>query len=277
MSAVYFGASPGAGAKEAARRLGLVSAQVPGQCTQWVEVLLRDNSERDRHARADIDKASPSRIPECDVGASIAGWKLAYNPALRGASAPLWSAACIPPTVLADDRSCRELVRLPCMVVQLTYETHSRTIDNERGIATGWLPGELSADGRRFAQDPGRRWVDTDLAAVYTSDLRRAVQTAEIAFNGRIVTVITDRRLRECNYVALNGLPVARLEAERTQHIDTPYASGQNYRQVVTQMRAFLREAVLRHQNQTILVIAHSANRWALEGQLLEALLHAPF
>ena len=33
-------------------------------------------------------------------------------------------------------------------MVQLIYETHSRTIDNERGIATGWLPGELSADGR---------------------------------------------------------------------------------------------------------------------------------
>jgi len=167
------------------------------------------------------------------------------------------------------------------MVVQLIYETHSRTIDNERGPATGWLPGELSTDGRRFAAELGRRWHDTDLAVVYTSDLRRAVQTAQIAFADRSVPVISDRRLRECNYGALNGMPVARLEAARAQHIDTPYPDGQSYRQVVDQMRSFLRDVAPGHQNQTILLIAHSANRWALqcllEGQMLEALLDAPF
>ena len=167
------------------------------------------------------------------------------------------------------------------MAVHLIYETHSRTIDNERGIATGWLQGELSATGRDFAAELGRRWQDTKLAAVYTSDLRRAVQTAEIAFANRGVLVISDSRLRECNYGVLNGMPVARLEAERLQHIDAPYPDGQSYRHVVDQMRSFLCEVTPRHQNQTILLIAHSANRWALqcllEGQLLERLLGAPF
>jgi broad specificity phosphatase PhoE len=167
------------------------------------------------------------------------------------------------------------------MAVQLIYETHSRTVDNERGIATGWLPGELSATGRDFALELGRRWRDTELAAVYTSDLRRAVQTAEIAFADRNVPVISDTRLRECNYGQLNGMPVARLEAERGQHLDIPYPGGQSYRQVVDQMRSFLREVAPRHQNQTILLIAHSANRWALqcllEGQKLEALVGAAF
>jgi broad specificity phosphatase PhoE len=167
------------------------------------------------------------------------------------------------------------------MAVHLIYETHSRTIDNERGIATGWLQGELSPSGRDFAVELGRRWQDTELAAVYTSDLRRAVQTAEIAFADRALPVLSDRRLRECNYGVLNGMPVARLEAERAQHVDSPYPDGQSYRQVVDQMRSFLRDVAPRHQNQTILLIAHSANRWALqcllEGKALEALLDAPF
>jgi len=167
------------------------------------------------------------------------------------------------------------------MVVHLIYETHSRTVDNELGIATGWLPGELSASGRDFAMELGNRWHETELAAVYTSDLRRAVQTADIAFAHGGVPVISDGRLRECNYGALNGMPVVRLEAERAQHIDTPYPDGQSYRQVVDQMRSFLRDVAPRHQNQTILLIAHSANRWALqcllEGRTLEALLAAPF
>jgi broad specificity phosphatase PhoE len=167
------------------------------------------------------------------------------------------------------------------MAVELIYETHSRTVDNERGIATGWLQGELSASGRDFAVELGRRWQDTELATVYTSDLRRARQTAEIAFAGRRVPVVSDARLRECNYGSLNGMPVARLEAERAQHVDTPYPNGQSYRQVVDQARSFLRDVALRHQNETILLIAHSANRWALqcllEGRTLEALLDAPF
>ena len=29
-------------------------------------------------------------------------------------------------------------------MIKLVYETHSLTLDNERGFATGWLPGELS-------------------------------------------------------------------------------------------------------------------------------------
>jgi hypothetical protein len=30
------------------------------------------------------------------------------------------------------------------MLVDIIFETHSRTEDNENGIATGWLPGKLS-------------------------------------------------------------------------------------------------------------------------------------
>jgi alpha-ribazole phosphatase/probable phosphoglycerate mutase len=155
------------------------------------------------------------------------------------------------------------------MAVQLIYESHWRTIDNERGIATWWLPGELSATGRDFTAELGRRWQDRELAAVYSSDLRRALQTAEIAFADRNVPVISDMRLRECNYGALNGMPVARLEAEPAKHIDTPFPEGQSYRQVVDHMRSFLNDVAPRHQNQTILLIAHSANRWARKCLLL--------
>ena len=41
------------------------------------------------------------------------------------------------------------------MAVELIYETHSLTVDNERGVATGWLPGELSARGRALARAIG--------------------------------------------------------------------------------------------------------------------------
>ena len=167
------------------------------------------------------------------------------------------------------------------MAVRLIYETHSITIDNEEGIATGWLPGELSARGRLEAARLGERRQSDNLAAVYVSDLRRAVETAQIAFAEHDIRIIQDTRLRECNCGELNGIAVAELAALRRSHIDTPFPGGQSYRDVVDATRAFLSDVVPGHDGQTILVVAHSANRWALQhlldGVPLEDLVDAPF
>ena len=93
------------------------------------------------------------------------------------------------------------------MPTQIVFETHSWSEDNERGIATGWLPGRLSERGRSAAAELGRRRRDDRIAAVFTSDLRRAVQTAEIAFAGTELPILHDWRLRECNYGSRNGTP----------------------------------------------------------------------
>ena len=47
------------------------------------------------------------------------------------------------------------------MPITLVYETHSTTLDNEAGIATGWLPGELSEEGLRQAVALGSAGVMT--------------------------------------------------------------------------------------------------------------------
>lgn len=167
------------------------------------------------------------------------------------------------------------------MTVEIIYETHSPTTDNEAGLATGWLPGRLSEDGRGLARALGERRRDDGIAAVFVSDLGRAVETAAIAFSGTTLPIYTDARLRECNYGALNGMPVARLAAERSRHIDVPFPDGQSYRQVVAAMREFLRDVVARWGGDTVLIIAHSANKWALDhllnGIALEGLVDAPF
>jgi broad specificity phosphatase PhoE len=86
------------------------------------------------------------------------------------------------------------------MAISLVYETHSITLDNEAGVATGWLPGELSPAGRGGARELGARRRDDGLDRVVTSDLARAVETAAIAFAGSSIPVTRDARLRECNY-----------------------------------------------------------------------------
>jgi broad specificity phosphatase PhoE len=167
------------------------------------------------------------------------------------------------------------------MAVEIIYETHQISTDNEAGIATGWLPGRLSAKGRKLARELGQRRRDDELVAIFSSDLRRAVETAELAFGGQGVPIIQDARLRECNYGALNGMPVTRLAVERPRHIVVPYPSGQSYQDVVAATGDFLRDLADSWDGSTLLIIAHSANKWALDvllnGATLEDLVKAPF
>jgi hypothetical protein len=43
------------------------------------------------------------------------------------------------------------------MAVDLIFETHSISVDNERGVATGWLDGELVTEPRTWQE--GRSYV----------------------------------------------------------------------------------------------------------------------
>jgi broad specificity phosphatase PhoE len=166
------------------------------------------------------------------------------------------------------------------MAMYLVYETHSISVDNERGIATGWLPGELSAKGRRLARKLGERRREDGIACVFVSDLRRAVETAELAFEGTDIEIREDRRLRECDYGELNGARVQELEP-RGRFVDEPYPGGQSYRDCVELMRRFLHDVVREFEGRRVLVIAHSAQRYALrhllEGLPLAEVVAAPF
>ncbi|MFJ3941838.1 histidine phosphatase family protein [Streptomyces parvus] len=168
----------------------------------------------------------------------------------------------------------------PMTPIRLIYETHATTTDNEAGIATGWLPGVLSPTGRRQAQELGDRRRNDGIAAVFTSDLHRAVDTARIAFEGTTVPIHHDARLRECNYGRLNGRPQAALASLRSRHIDEPFPGGQSYREVLAATEDFLIDLRTRWDGSRILLIAHSANRWALDclltGTDLEDLVQAP-
>jgi broad specificity phosphatase PhoE len=167
------------------------------------------------------------------------------------------------------------------VTTEIVFETHAISTDNEAGIATGWLEGQLSEEGRRLARRLGERrrgeWIDT----VFTSDLGRAVETAELAFGDSGIPIRRDARLRECNYGSLNGCRVIEVERERIKRIDEPFPGGESYRQTVERMRSFLGDVSLEHGSGRIIVVGHSATRWALDhllkGVPLAVLVGAPF
>ena len=167
------------------------------------------------------------------------------------------------------------------MSVSVVFETHSTSVDNELGIATGWNEGELSQTGRQQARELGGRRRDDGIAVVYASDLRRAVETAELAFAGSPLPIVLDGRLRECNYGTLNGMPRTVLDAERRARIDEPFPAGESWRQAVERVAGFLDELPQSHDDERVLLIGHAATKWALDhllgGVPLETLVESPF
>ena len=153
-------------------------------------------------------------------------------------------------------------------MIRVVFETHSTSVDNEREVATGWLPGELSDTGRAQATELGERRRDDGIDLVVSSDLRRAVETVEIAFAGSALPIRHDARLRECNYGDWNGMPRAQLEAERAARLDVPFPSGESWREAVERHAGFLDELATERSNGRVLLVGHVATRWALDHLL---------
>ena len=78
---------------------------------------------------------------------------------------------------------------------------HGSTDWSEQGRFTGWADLPLNAEGRRQAESLGAR-MDRGDAVIWSSDLRRAVETATLAFG----PPRADPRVREIDFGRLEGL-----------------------------------------------------------------------
>lgn len=149
--------------------------------------------------------------------------------------------------------------------MKITYFVHSITTDNEAGLATGWLPGELSGEGVRRAEALASELQERQFDAVFCSDLKRAVDSAELFFGGKF-PVFLDWRLRECNYGLLDGLPARDFKKNREQaYIEAPYDGGESYHDVERRIRSFLVDALELFADKHIAIVAHQAPQLALD------------
>ena len=120
----------------------------------------------------------------------------------------------------------------------------------------------------------GQRRRNNGIVAVFTSDLRRARETAEIAFAGSDIPVFLDWRLRECNYGDGNGKPAATLHHDRSAYVDIPYPNGESWTTAVERVKGALDDIAARYDGQRVLVIGHVATRWALDHHATGRTLH---
>lgn len=112
------------------------------------------------------------------------------------------------------------------------------------------------------------------------SDLKRAVQTVELAFGNKI-PVIIDKRLRELNYGDYNGKLSEIVEKMKIQHIKEPFPNGESYKQAMQRTQDFYKELKEKYKDKTVLVVGHRATQYGLDTLInkksLEELLSVKF
>ena len=71
------------------------------------------------------------------------------------------------------------------MVVKITYFVHGTTTDNENNLSTGQAQGQLSELGIKQSEELPNQIGDKKFDVVFCSDLKRAVDSAEISFKDK--------------------------------------------------------------------------------------------
>lgn len=147
------------------------------------------------------------------------------------------------------------------MKTKLIYFVHGTTYDNADKKCSGWKQVELNDLGKEQAANLGRINENIDFDIIFTSDLIRAIDSANIAFSN--VPKIQDKRLRECNYGDLDGEDKSLIIYEN--HIDDMFPNGESLKDVERRVRSFIEDIIKNYKGKTIGIVAHRAPQLAFE------------
>ena len=150
------------------------------------------------------------------------------------------------------------------MAVYITYFVHGTTIDNKKEISSGWYDVELSEKGIQQSIDLKDQIKDQKFDVVFCSDLKRAVQSAELTFKGAVL-IVPDKRLRECNYGDFNAKPSSIVEPMQEKNTTNRFPNGESYEDVKSRIADFLEYLKKNYDGKSIAIVAHKAPQLALD------------
>ena len=131
-----------------------------------------------------------------------------------------------------------------------------------RGILNGdpAVEGGLTAEGVEQARELGRRLRDVPLELVVTSELERAIATADEAVRGRELPRVVMRELNDPRYGPFEGAALEnyRAWAGSAPSSASPGDGGESRYAIVARYAAGFRRLVERSEVDTVLVVAHS-------------------
>lgn len=150
-------------------------------------------------------------------------------------------------------------------MINLIFETQGQTFDDESGVVSGWSDVRLTPLGIDQAKQIGTRYNNQPPDAVLASDLKRASQSVEIAFDPNPHRLFTDWRLRECNYGDLAQALQADFATQKMQYLSQGFPNGESYVACVARIASVLKDIQQKWAGKTVLIIGDQTTFYALE------------
>ncbi len=151
-------------------------------------------------------------------------------------------------------------------VTRLYLIRHGQSAGNAEGRFGGHGPTPLSDLGQRQAELTAETFSKENISAIYSSDLYRAVQTAEPLARLSGVPVLTKSAFRERHVGVLEGLT---FDESKQHHPKDYYAlvnrnyhhvitGGESYRQLVKRAMNEIWEIMRKHQGERVAIFSHT-------------------
>ncbi|MFN3598114.1 MAG: phosphoserine phosphatase PspA [Aquificaceae bacterium] len=162
-------------------------------------------------------------------------------------------------------------------MVKLYLVRHAESQWNPIGRYQGLLDPELSERGKKQAKLLGKHFKNITLHAVYSSPLKRTMQTALSLVEGKNMEVIPDKRIIEIDHGLWSGMLVQEVQEKFPQQfkrwLEEPhkvsFEDGESLLQVYEKVKDFLNYVKEKHWGQTIALVSHTVPMRAMYCALL--------
>lgn len=162
-------------------------------------------------------------------------------------------------------------------MTKLLLVRHGESEFNHAGKFAGFSDVDLTDTGRWQVERLRERIAEEKIDAVYSSDLKRAVKTAEIAMEGRGICITTCPEVREINYGEVDGLPFSEIKARypdlakqlSTSELELAFPGGETFSEFVQRVATFKDRLAKHGQTETVLLVAHGGPLRALLCSML--------
>lgn len=153
------------------------------------------------------------------------------------------------------------------MLTHFLLIRHGETDWNKEKRCQGGTDIPLNETGRLQAEKISKQLKKGDYSALYTSDLKRARQTAEVLNETLSLSIQTAKELRELNHGEAEGkkdikqiygdILAIMYDNTHPNCFDIRLPSGESRNDVLVRLLPFLRKVAEKHKGENILLVSH--------------------
>jgi len=142
--------------------------------------------------------------------------------------------------------------------MKLILTRHGKTDENIAGIIMGQLPGKLSEAAISGTEELRDKIKNIKLDVIYSSDLKRCVDTATILKGNSNVRIILEPGLRETHFGKYQGKPYSLVKGDYVSNLQKKFPGGESNTDLIRRVIDTINNIYQHNKNKTVLIVTHS-------------------